>query len=150
MCYTACVIFGMWLIWSTCFCWSEKDRLSIWHIRIIDQNKNKLQFNYYKYQRCKVCMDLNWLDICWPYVECSMISSEVFPIGRCLSFPPGVLPLRVWYSGMWVTACHVNPPVSVVTGYEGICQRCYYELDYKTMNCLSSLFVEAHNYLGYL
>lgn len=110
MCYTACVIFGMWLIWSTCFCWSEKDRLSIWHIRIIDQNKNKLQFNYYKYQRCKVCMDLNSLDICWPYVECSMISSEVFPIGRCLSFPPGVLPLRVWYSGMLGYSLPCKPP----------------------------------------
>lgn len=36
MCYIVCVIFGMWFIWSICFCWSEKDRFSIWYIWIID------------------------------------------------------------------------------------------------------------------
>lgn len=66
-------------------------------------------------------MGLNWLDICWFYVECSMISSEVFFIGRCLLFLFGVLFFRVWYFGMWVIVCYVNFFVFVVIGYEGIC-----------------------------
>ena len=39
ICATFCVIFGMSLIWSTCFCWSEKDRFSIKHIRVIDKKR---------------------------------------------------------------------------------------------------------------